>query len=278
MSRGIISLNNISHGGGGSPQPEPEIVALIPKMTSNTTPSGIAFASSEWSSSYQAWKAFDQESTSDTDRWASVVGDNGWIAYGFIYPTVIKQLFIRGSYSTPGSIFQGSYDGVNWINIGDSFTVPAVGQTILLNYSNNDTAYSYYRRYLGPSQSGGNNTISNIQLYGYKVKNQPFYIYKDGVFSVGMDNPGDYLFTNGAYSYPATLQGNKFILPTATSNPANWECIGTSLKFNFTNYSVLKVRCKYLTPGANPNYDNCICLSSTKTTFGVESVISYNVV
>ena len=55
-------------GAGGEAAPEPASIALIPTMTSNTTPSGVASSSTDYSSSYQAWRAFDGAST----EWSSL--------------------------------------------------------------------------------------------------------------------------------------------------------------------------------------------------------------
>ncbi len=56
---------------------------VIPTMTSNTSPSGIASASSIYSSGFQAFYAFDHNTTIP-NVWASIEGiPNGWLAYEF---------------------------------------------------------------------------------------------------------------------------------------------------------------------------------------------------
>lgn len=58
----------------------------VPTMTSNTTPSGVASASSEYSSGYQAFMAFDGD---DSSRWVPTAGSNtSWIQYAF--PTSVR--------------------------------------------------------------------------------------------------------------------------------------------------------------------------------------------
>lgn len=75
-------------------------------------------------------------------------------------------------------------------------------------------------------------------------------IYKDGVFNVGMDNPGSYTYTGGATSVAANLLSDKFVLPLSGSN-ITWSIIGTSVKFDFTNFNTLKVRCKGISGSSN---------------------------
>jgi hypothetical protein len=57
---------------------------VIPKMTSNTTPSGIAIASSIWDNNYSPWKAFNQSNSLAKDAWATQKDvTTGWLEYDF---------------------------------------------------------------------------------------------------------------------------------------------------------------------------------------------------
>ena len=65
-----------------------ETAVSIPVMTSNTSPSGTASASSQYNANAMAWKAFDGI---DSSQWASASGikDTGgtaWLQYDFGYP------------------------------------------------------------------------------------------------------------------------------------------------------------------------------------------------
>ncbi|WP_019639008.1 SPRY domain-containing protein [Paenibacillus fonticola] len=90
----------------------------IPPMTSNIAPSGVASASSIYSSTYDVWKAFDIDDTG-TSYWRS--------ANNTVYPVYLEYEFptpIRiGRYGLIGVTsvlpkewtFEGSNDGVSWV-------------------------------------------------------------------------------------------------------------------------------------------------------------------
>ena len=83
------------------------------------------------------------------------------------------------------------------------------------------------------------------------------HIYENGAFNVGVDNPGAYTYTSGFTTVGATLQIDKFIATGAGSTKSG--AIGTTNVFDFTNYNVLKVRCKCLA-----GVSNDIIVSSTQ--------------
>ncbi len=88
----------------------------VPTMTSNTTPSGIAFASSN---NIDAWKAFDRSGSNwSTPSFSSVVG---YIGYEFANKSKIAKYSIEQTSSSSTSTrmptawtFEGSNDGINW--------------------------------------------------------------------------------------------------------------------------------------------------------------------
>lgn len=68
---------------------------LIPKMTSHTSPSGIASASHEYGPMYAAWKAFNRStSQSYEDTWEPR-DPIGWLAYEFDSPQVISKYTVK---------------------------------------------------------------------------------------------------------------------------------------------------------------------------------------
>lgn len=72
---------------------------LIPEMTSNTTPSGVAIANSQSLDDYYmpACNAFN----SKKGNWGTEKGINvGWLQYKFSYPVKINKYIIMGSYSS----------------------------------------------------------------------------------------------------------------------------------------------------------------------------------
>jgi len=73
----------------------------LPIMTSNTAPSGVASASSELTG-YEAYKAFNRNTGSDTARWVTAVGaTSAWLMYDFgagNEKTIQKYTIVSGFY------------------------------------------------------------------------------------------------------------------------------------------------------------------------------------
>lgn len=65
---------------------------VIPIMTSNTTPYGVASSSSEFNWNYSAWKAFDGDIGT---RWAANVSDSSWVAYEFEEKKIIGKYALQ---------------------------------------------------------------------------------------------------------------------------------------------------------------------------------------
>lgn len=144
------------------------LVSAIPAMTSNTTPSGVASASSCYPGSY-AYAAFDGL----TGGWPSnSVGCPGWLQYQFPSPVVIKSYAImpwsvdtwNGRVIT-GWKFQGSNDGSNWTDLDTRSVAAVTWQQFGVKYFNttNTSAYAYYRLYI---TSNNGNGIVAVQLLG----------------------------------------------------------------------------------------------------------------
>lgn len=123
---------------------------IIPTMTSNTSPSGVASASSETSSSYQAWKAFNKTNASSTDCWASDNPD-AWLQYKFDSKKVITAYAVTSrNYTTRSDLktwtFEGSNDGQDWHVLDRQINVPAWASNEKRKYVFvNKTEYLYYR-------------------------------------------------------------------------------------------------------------------------------------
>lgn len=132
----------------------------IPVMTSNTSPSGQAFASTA-SVGTEAWRAFDQNTTTN---WSTQTPSNptGFIGYQFPTPRIIKRYLWRstsaaGINNPRNWTFEGSVSGVTWVvldtvtgsQIGNSATYISTGLT-------NTTAYSFYRMNISANNGGAN--------------------------------------------------------------------------------------------------------------------------
>lgn len=97
----------------------------IPAMTSNTTPSGIASASSNNGTDYSAWKAFDGNKTTSGNYWQTPINNpTGWLKYDFGVSNkkIIKSYNITGAVHTADLkaryprdwTFEGSNDDITW--------------------------------------------------------------------------------------------------------------------------------------------------------------------
>lgn len=71
------------------------VQTVVPKMTSNTTPSGLAFARDIYSAVYDAWAAFDQ--VDNTEGYASLNGSGGvgFLGYIFVNAKIIGKYSVR---------------------------------------------------------------------------------------------------------------------------------------------------------------------------------------
>jgi len=89
---------------------------IIPTMTSNTAPAGIAVASSEFSASYAAWSAFDGNNVT---RWQNAAADTSpWtLEYAFATAKIIARYVIMAGQTpsnTPATWTFEGYDGATW--------------------------------------------------------------------------------------------------------------------------------------------------------------------
>lgn len=137
----------------------------IPIMTSNTTPSGTAFASTQ-GVGQEAWRAFDQNTTTG---WATTVGSlTGVIGYQFPTAKIIKRYLWRASVNAANNprnwTFQGSNDGVNYTTL-DTVTGSQIGANATYTSSilTNTTAYSFYRMNI-TLNNGGTNIVQVVEL------------------------------------------------------------------------------------------------------------------
>lgn len=123
----------------------------VPTMTSNTTPSGTCFASSNDPNTtyFATWKAFDGNNGS---AWACGTGKKSAnLGYIFTSAVKIKKIFAKFRYdgSSENSItykIEGSNDGNTWTDISSSTTkklTQGMEETILGTLSNSD--FTHFR-------------------------------------------------------------------------------------------------------------------------------------
>jgi hypothetical protein len=117
----------------------------IPQMSSNTTPSGVAAASSTQGGT-AAWNAFDRNTGTS---WQGGGSNTGWLSYQFPTGKIIKRYGIfTGSLNAnrPASWeFQGSNNGSSWTTIDSRSVVLALNAFTSFDISSNTTSYTFYR-------------------------------------------------------------------------------------------------------------------------------------
>lgn len=103
-------------------------VDVVPVMTSNTTPSGTAAASTVYNSSYEAWRAFDGEdqSAAGWTHWISGYSQDfsepQWLSYTFSTPQYITRYYILPQYNSlkdrsPKNWQLQGWDGSAWVTL-----------------------------------------------------------------------------------------------------------------------------------------------------------------
>lgn len=151
----------------------------VPKMTSNTAPSGECIASGRPSASYEFYKAFDNDSST---LWQNVNStyEGAYIGYHFPSSVIIERIWYRsrgqsGVTSNATGKIQGSNDGNNWTDLSDTLSFKCCDSS-QVEYTwniNNNTAYSYYRLYFltGSNPSQVSPCANELQFYGRKSVN-----------------------------------------------------------------------------------------------------------
>ncbi|AOK91042.1 discoidin domain-containing protein [Paenibacillus polymyxa] len=146
-------------------------VNLIPKMSGNNIPSGIASASSSYSDSHQPWTVFDQ--FINDNGWSTAAnGIPGWIGYQFEKPVVVNKYVLQargGNYYKAESpkdwTFEG-WDGTSWIILDTQKNQSNWNQPVKKEFTfSNTKEYIKYR--LNVSMNNGQNilTLGAFEMY-----------------------------------------------------------------------------------------------------------------
>jgi hypothetical protein len=155
-------------------------VNLIPKMTWNNSPSGIASASSSWSDSHQPYSVFDQKL--DDNGWSSATNAvSGWIAYEFEKPVVVNKYVLQArvgninykAESPKDWTFEG-WDGTSWTVLDTQKDHSDWEQGVKKEFTfNNETQYKKYR--LNVSINNGQNilTLGALEMYNTNPDTPP---------------------------------------------------------------------------------------------------------
>ncbi|RFB34026.1 hypothetical protein [Brevibacillus sp. VP] len=126
---------------------------LIPLMTSDTEPEGIASSSGinhQGIGVYAAYKVFDH--TNETMGWVGIHGQgHGWIAYEFPTKTVVNKYTLQvrqfnDSFAHPKDWTFEGWDGVNWIILDQQSGILDWNSEIKKEFTfNNNIPYKKYR-------------------------------------------------------------------------------------------------------------------------------------
>lgn len=144
--------------------------ALVPTMTSDTEPSGVASASSVYNSSYPAWKVFDKD-LNVSSSWVSNGTTNQWVKYRFPTAQCVKSVsiytnFTGGADSTIKNFrVEGSNDDSEFTTIYTGTYLNQSGNQSF-SFSNNES-YLYYRLYIIDRYSASTTNIQFVELQYY---------------------------------------------------------------------------------------------------------------
>ncbi|PQP82455.1 hypothetical protein C0Q44_13510 [Paenibacillus sp. PCH8] len=174
-----LSMNRsfINHEGSykklkkGSPKVN-ETLIITPSMTSNTTPSGVASASSIYNASYEAWRAFNGGATGTEDCWASSAGNpSGFLVYNFNNVTTLNAYAITSRdasdlTSAPKDwTLAGSNDGTNWSTIHTVTNSTGWSQKETRSFVlSRDFSFSNYRLIIHTNNGANYTTIGELKL------------------------------------------------------------------------------------------------------------------
>lgn len=142
---------------------------LIPEMTANTAPSGVARASSVYTSAYEPWQAFN---STDEDLYWNAITNTGWIEYQFPEKMIVDKYSLKARQAIEYNdampmawTFEG-FDGSAWVVLDTRSAQTAWGISEVRTYLfTNTTAYSKYR--LNVSANNGYNRLQLEQLAMY---------------------------------------------------------------------------------------------------------------
>lgn len=153
---------------------------LVPVMTSNSTPSGLAEASSIYSSSYEAWRAFDGDNESLIcsgwiSQYTSGFSSPQWLSYSFVTPQYITHYYILPPNSasirnrTPKDWQLQGWNGSAWVTIDSRSNIRndiewGFGGGLYLDVAYPDS-YTQYRLYV--TAVNGSDVVHIIMLKFY---------------------------------------------------------------------------------------------------------------
>lgn len=168
----------------------------IPQMTSNTTPSGTAAASSVAGGDV-AWLAFNRNTGT---FWESNSSNSAWLSYQFPTGRIIKRYGFFTNSNNARNIrtwtFEGSNNGSTWVVLDTQTNfVTGVSTFHSFDISANTTSYTYYRINITAVQTLGNFPVINelemseiTNIYGGIVAGGQFKFANGGNLTCSASN------------------------------------------------------------------------------------------
>ena len=143
---------------------------IIPKMTSNSSPSGVASTNYEYS---YAYKAFDRDYETIESAWTSA-SLSAWLRYDFPQAEIINQYVIypqsTATTRAPKNwTFEGSSDGMNWevLDKRNDVSEWTNNHSKIFSFSNTK-AYTMYRINITSNNGGSYLSLSELEMIGVK--------------------------------------------------------------------------------------------------------------
>ncbi|PQP82453.1 hypothetical protein C0Q44_13500 [Paenibacillus sp. PCH8] len=148
----------------------------IPSMTNNTTPTGKAFAGSEYSTDRGAWRAFDRTETTYASR--DGAGTSGYLGYEFKNSLKIGKYVIRNIDISSSSLqampkdwtFEGSNEGIAWVTldrqVNQTWTAAYTDKEYLINNSK-VSSYKMYRLNWTATNGWRYAIVTELKMYEY---------------------------------------------------------------------------------------------------------------
>lgn len=198
-----------------------DVYALNPPMVSNTLPEGEVFASSTYSTTYPAWKAFSFTNQGYSDCWLTANGiPQGHIGYRFFSPKEVFSYFVTARSDTSTATvspknwtFEGSNDGQSWTVLDTVTNQTGWTNGMCRVYEPKSTGtFLYYRLNITANNGGNYTAVAGIKFLG-----------KDYLVT---DEPSEY--PNGQGSYPSHNEFDRYIMKDSlngsveTNNDAVW--------------------------------------------------------
>ena len=253
---------------------------ITPVMTANNAPSPyVASASSEYNSSYAAWKAFDHSVSTLWDAGLNVT--TGWLKFDFNLGTIVRSYFMYAStgyqnYHPTAWTFEGSNDNSNWTILDSRSGISWSAEELKTFSFINETTYRYYR--INVSASGSTELIiCELEMFVGTTSLTPILISPQGWTGSWSHNSTTSTFTgSGAYA-GRTIVATSSAAVNQTCYPGlvfdsdvtyaintMWQVAGNqTITFNFgTGYS-LKVNSYKVWNGNSGYYSNSWTLSGS---------------